>query len=314
MNESIPVCSVKDDRTQFIGASDAAAVVGLSRWRTPLEVWAEKTGAVESEDISGRLPVKLGNLLEPVVAQFFTEHTGKKVHRAASRRQFHPQYPFLSCETDFELDDEDAVLQCKAISGWKKKEWEGDEIPMDYILQEFHEMACVPRFKRAYIAVLIGNEEFVWKVLERSEHEKAIADLVRREVEFWTRFVVPKVMPAAQVTGRDGEVLFKLFKNPAPQTVVQLPSEAEATIDFIESLERDKDTLESQIEKEKNALRLLIGEAEAGETATRMVTWKKQITKRVDSKRLQSDRPEIYNQFLKASESRVLRFTKKKEA
>jgi predicted phage-related endonuclease len=42
------------ERIGFIGSSDAAAVLGLSRWKTPLQIWAEKTGQVVPDDISDK--------------------------------------------------------------------------------------------------------------------------------------------------------------------------------------------------------------------------------------------------------------------
>ena len=66
------------DRTKFIGGSDAAAVVGLSRWKSPIELWAEKTGQVEPEDVSDKMAVRVGKKLESAVAEFFEEETGKK--------------------------------------------------------------------------------------------------------------------------------------------------------------------------------------------------------------------------------------------
>ena len=38
-------------RRESIGGSDAAAVLGLNPWKGPFALWAEKTGAVEPEDI-----------------------------------------------------------------------------------------------------------------------------------------------------------------------------------------------------------------------------------------------------------------------
>lgn len=49
------------DRTKSIGSSDAAGVLGLSRWDTVLSIWAEKTGRVVPDDISQNLAVKYGS-------------------------------------------------------------------------------------------------------------------------------------------------------------------------------------------------------------------------------------------------------------
>ena len=47
-----------ENRQTYIGASDCAAVLGMSRWKTPIQIWAEKTGALEQEDISENLELE----------------------------------------------------------------------------------------------------------------------------------------------------------------------------------------------------------------------------------------------------------------
>jgi len=88
------VLSMKD-RKRYLGGTDAAGVLGLSRWATPLSVWAAKTGQVEGEDISGRLAVKLGHKLEHTVAELFMEATGKKVQRV-NDSIFHQKHSFIA--------------------------------------------------------------------------------------------------------------------------------------------------------------------------------------------------------------------------
>jgi putative phage-type endonuclease len=156
---------MKEDRSGYIGASDCAAVLGLSRFKTVLQVWAEKTGTVEPEDISEKLNVWLGNELEEIVAKKFTKDTGKKVHRV-NDAYIHKNHDFIRCHIDRKVEGENAILQCKTASAWMAKHWEGEEIPQEYILQEYHELAC-SGYEKAYIAVLIGNNDFKIKVLER---------------------------------------------------------------------------------------------------------------------------------------------------
>ena len=66
-------------RKGFIGGSDAGAVMGMNPYSSPFAVWAEKTGKVEG--FAGNLTTKVGAYLEDLVAQLFTEETGKKVRR-----------------------------------------------------------------------------------------------------------------------------------------------------------------------------------------------------------------------------------------
>src|SRR5690606_4046622 len=80
-------------RTRGIGGSDAATVLGLNKWRTPFELWLEKTGQVEPVS-SDSEAAYFGNLLEDVVAKEFSRRTGKKVRRRNAILQ-HPEYDFI---------------------------------------------------------------------------------------------------------------------------------------------------------------------------------------------------------------------------
>ncbi|GIV50913.1 MAG: hypothetical protein KatS3mg038_1434 [Candidatus Kapaibacterium sp.] len=64
------------DRRSFLGASDAPAILGLSPWRTAYEVWAEKTGRIDSW--SGNAATSAGQLLEPAVLAWASEELRRR--------------------------------------------------------------------------------------------------------------------------------------------------------------------------------------------------------------------------------------------
>lgn len=280
------------ERTKYIGGSDASPILGLSRWSSPIQVWAEKTGQIIPEDISDRVAVKLGNKLEQTVAELFMEETGKKVRRV-NKTLFHPNYPFLGANLDREVVGEDAILECKTASAWKAKEWKDEEIPQEYIIQVMHYLAVTGK-KYGYIAVLIGNQDFKWKMIERDE--RMIADMVKREVSFWNDFVVPKIMPGI-VTSSDSDILYQLFPIAEPESIVQLTDEANQIIEMRNSLYQDCIALKGQIETAENRLKAMIGEKESGVTAQWKVIWKPQSQVRLDSKKIKEEAPEIYKKF-----------------
>lgn len=296
------------DRKQFIGSSDAAAILGLSRWKTQLEVWAEKVGRIVPEDISDKLQVKLGNRLEETVAELFMEETGKKVRRV-NKPQIHPDYPFISCQIDRDVVGEDAILECKTASAWKAKEWEGEEIPQEYIIQVVHQLA-VTGAAVGYIAVLIGNQEFKWKAIYRDN--PTTKSLIDKEVEFWNSYVVPSVMPL-QIAHNDGSVLYDLFPVADTNKDVILPDTANVLIEQIEAMSSEKDLLEKDIEKNKNELKALLGDAESGTTRINRVTWKVQNTNRIDTERFKKENEELYKAYIKTTTTRVLRHSKIKK-
>lgn len=66
-----------EDRKKGIGGSDVGTILGLNKWKSPYQLWLEKTGQVVLEE-SGSEPAYWGNVLEEVVAKEFQERTGKK--------------------------------------------------------------------------------------------------------------------------------------------------------------------------------------------------------------------------------------------
>lgn len=58
-------------RKTGIGGSDASTALGLNRWKTNRELWLEKTGRTDPEDISGKEVVIYGQRKEPDIRKDF---------------------------------------------------------------------------------------------------------------------------------------------------------------------------------------------------------------------------------------------------
>lgn len=296
------------ERINYLGGSEVAGALGLSRWSSPLQVWAIKTGQVEPKDISDKEEVELGIELEDYVAKRFMRKTGKKVQRV-NETLFHKDYPFLGANIDRRVVGENAVLECKTCTVWKYKEWEGEDIPQEYMLQVLHYM-LVGGFTKGYIACLIGNHKFVWKEIEYDP--KTLNKLLQKEVAFWNTYVVPKVMPA-QILANDTETLGDLFKVEQGKEIA-LTDDANKLIESIEAIKSDIKGLEIQEEQQKNELKVMLGENEIGKTGNYKITWKNQTTRRLSVDILKQDLPEVYEKYSKPSESRVLRIIPTKGA
>lgn len=279
------------DRTKFIGGSDAAGVLGRSRWATPLSVWAEKTGQFVKPEVDSEA-TELGRELEDYVAKRFERKTGKKVERVVGTF-FHPEHDYLGANVDRLIPWEDAGLECKTASAFKAREWEGDEIPQEYIIQCYHYM-MVTKKKKWYIACLIGNQKFVIK--ELFWDDVLINEMLKREVSFWNDYVVAKVMPI-QVTYRDTETIEGLFPLATEGKEIMLSDEANVIIENLQSLKEDAKNVEGLIETSENQLKILLGTAEAGSTSLYRVSWSNQRVRRFDVKAFEQVHPELCKQF-----------------
>ena len=289
-------------RNAGIGGSDASVIVGVNKWKSPFALWMEKTGQAEPESLEDNEYVYWGNVLEETVAREFTKRTGKEVHRRGLLQ--HDTIPYLLASVDRIVVGENAGLECKTANGFAAKLWEGDEVPDAYYVQCQHYIA-VTGAERWYIAALIGGNHFVWKCIERNEDD--IKALLEAEAEFW-RKVTENEMPEVDGSQDCTNALAEKFSGGAP--AIELPAEANAALDNIDKLEAMIDTFKSQVDAEKNRLRVWLGDAEAGTTASgRKVTWKTQAGRvTVDSKKLKAELPDVYAKYSKQGNPiRVLR-------
>jgi putative phage-type endonuclease len=288
------------DRTRFIGGSDAAAVLGLSRWSTPLEVWALKTGQIEKKD-EPTLAKTLGNRLEETVAELFTEKTGLKVRRV-NETIFHRSYPFLGANIDRAVVGTKEGVECKTVSGWKAKEWAGEEIPQEYIIQCNHYLA-VTGWKRWHLAVLIGNQDFIVKKIERDE--ALLKALISKEIVFWNEFVIPKTMPGT-FTAKDSDTLYRLFPVADVGSSLELGDEGAQLAEERASLYQDVIQVEKRIGALESQIKALLGEKESATAGRWRISWRNQAQVRLDAERIKSEEPDLYRRFGKETKFRKL--------
>jgi len=237
-----------NDRKGFIGGSDIAAVMGVSPWKTPLQLWAEKTGQVEPEDLSDKENIHFGTILEDVVAKEFERRTDMKVRRAP-KNYVHPDYDYMRCQVDRLITGSEDLLECKTASAWNAKAWEGDEIPLSYILQVSWQLMITGR-KVGYIAVLIGGQKFLWKKIE-ADYE-LFGNMRDAAIQFWGMVknnIPPVAMPA------DNSFMVELYPNAgdqmkaATQDVIDAIAMLQQTKAQIADLEDTKKGIEAQLKE-----------------------------------------------------------------
>ena len=84
-------------RRHGIGGSDAAVVCGISRYKSPFELWLDKTGQLPEQEAGE--PAYWGTLLEPVVRNEFRKRTGIEVSTPKQLLQSE-EYPFMLANLD----------------------------------------------------------------------------------------------------------------------------------------------------------------------------------------------------------------------
>ncbi|OJF16462.1 MAG: hypothetical protein A6D91_11805, partial [Bacillaceae bacterium G1] len=283
------------------------AIAGLSPWRSPVAVWLEKTGQVEPPEPGEA--AYWGTVLEDIVAQEFSKRTGKKIRRKNAILQ-HKDYPWMIANVDRMLVGSSEGLECKTTSAFQAKEWEGDEIPAQYIVQVQHYMA-VTGAKAWWLAVLIGGQRFLCKRVERDD--ELIQQLVEIERDFWENHVVPGVPPEMDGSPASTELVKRMYPL-ATRSKIDLPSQAMELVEEYERIKAELKPLEERKAELENRLKYMLGEHEEGRIGNVIVSWKNVESKRIDTTRLKKERPDIYEQFLKTSSYRKFDVQRVKEA
>lgn len=284
-------------RKRGIGGSDAAAIAGLSPWKSPIAVWLEKTSQVEPEEPGEA--AYWGTVLEDIVAQEFAKRTGFKVRRRNAILQHH-EYPWMIANVDRMLVGSSEGLECKTTSAYNAKEWDGDEVPAQYLIQVQHYMA-VTGAKAWWLAVLIGGNKFIYKRIERDD--EVIQQLIEIEKDFWENHVLAGVPPEMDGSTASTELLKRMYPEGKP-AAIDLPSDAGELIETLDFLNEELKALEERKAECENRLKAMLGENEAGRYGDRLVTWKNVVTNRFDSKAFAKDYPDLYEKYLKTSQFR----------
>ena len=182
------------DRTNFLGGSDCAAILGISPFKSPLMLYQEKIG----EHVEEVTPVKQkifnrGKRWEPVVIEMLVDELkdrGLDVHIINRNQRFKDlEHDFLAAEIDLELlvDGETVNGEMKTVHPFAAKDWgeqDTDEIPIYYTAQVLHGQ-MVTRRNKTIVAALIGADDLRVHTVNRDDE---MIDVIRaKELEFWER-------------------------------------------------------------------------------------------------------------------------------
>ncbi|MGL5383029.1 MAG: YqaJ viral recombinase family protein [Culicoidibacterales bacterium] len=288
-------------RNKGIGGSDVGTIMGLNKYKSAVQLWLEKSDLIEAEKVDNDA-VHFGHVLEDTVAKEFERRTGKKVRNRNQILQ-HPEHPFMLANLDRVVVGEKALLECKTASEYMKGKWEDDEIPAGYLLQVMHYLA-VTGYEKAYIAVLIGGNKFVWKEIDRDE--ELINIIIAKEKHFWEVNVLGGERPEIDGSEASTDLLKKLYPE-ANGEIVEFGQEQDLIIDSLLAMQKEYKELEKQIDLRKNQIRDFLGENEFGKSDTHQASWKNQTKNQFDAKTFQKDYPELAKKYTKQSKSRALR-------
>lgn len=269
---------VTTNRHEYIGGSDIAAIMGMSRWKTPLKLWTEKTQKLPAPDLSNVEAVEMGVRLEQFVADLFSVKTGKNVRRAP-KLYAHPIYPYMVAHVDRLVTGTDELLECKTCSVFKKDEWENDDIPQEYILQVMWYLGITGR-KIGHIAVLIGGQSFKYKQIEFDQ--ELFDQMVEAAKEFWEHVqndTPPAIMADDDETlkelyGEHNDFMIELF--PEDEKTTEATMAFEEKVAYLQEIKAHIKSLEDEKKEIETGIKDIIKDNLGIKTPKYVITWKLQ--------------------------------------
>ncbi len=221
-------------RREFIGSSDASAIMGVSPWDTALSLWETKLGLRMPKNLS--FAMARGIELEQAARDKMQELTGMEFK---PKRIFSQEYPYMMANLDgiSEFDQYSVEIKCpgsadhaSAIAG---------VVPTKYYPQLQHQM-IVSGHKIMYYMSYTPNDPIVLKVEADEDYQR---DLIEKEREF---FNCLRNFKEPEKIDRDYSKRSDTCWRDAAQKYIGLSSM--------------KKQLDEQVEEARNALLLLAGD------------------------------------------------------
>lgn len=251
------------ERRKGIGSSDAPVIAG--EVGSVVELWAEKAGLVDRQppdEETARL-FEWGHRLEPVVADWYAETTGRPLRRV-NRMLVHPDVPWAFASLDRVVRGERRIVEVKTSRrGWES----GEPVPGRVQAQVQHQL-WVTGYEVADVVVLAGGSEP--HIHEVPRDRAFIDDLAFLESEFWD-WVATGTRPPMDGSENARRVLTRMHPRNNGTLIPPDPDLDRVFFDWLAARVK-KDEAEAAMETYANTLRALIGDADGIEGR---VTWKK---------------------------------------
>ena len=289
-------------RKSGIGGSEVASCIGLSTWKSALDLWQEKVSG-QSQPSQENEAMIWGRIMEPVITKEFVRRTGKNVTPMRSMLQA-TNWPWMLADLDGLIEDPQrgtGVFEVKTASAFKQDEWGENRCPDVYLLQINHYMA-VTGLSYAVICVLIGGNKLQWLTVDRDE--ELIVNLVHLEKRFW-QHVLTQSPPPVDGSTACAEMLSRRYPSSSNAAPLILPVDADSWIQDYLQAKSDEETAAEHKRLAENRIKEVMKEHERSTSpGGKQVTWKTVQSTRIDSARLKKEEPALFEKFTTTSATR----------
>ena len=244
------------ERRKGIGGSDIAALLGMSPFRTPVDLWLDKTG--RADPTPDNPAMRLGRELEPAVLTRYAEQTGRGVSHIGT------------LVDGIYIANVDALAPGRVVEA-KTSRHGWDDVPEWYRAQVMWYLGFFPRVATGDIAALfLMDGSFTIYPVERDN--ATIAGMRELATDWWNRYVIADVAPPP-MSEADCKALWKSHK--AAKTVVAVDGVRDS-IGKLKALKAEAKRIADEIERHEFAVMREMQDAEilTGEDGKKIASWK----------------------------------------
>lgn len=305
------------DRRTFVGGSDTPGILGLSPWKSAVDVYLEKRGLVDPElgiTPEKRAILERGKMLEPYVIEMGIHKLRERGHQvdliARNTRYQHPTLPWLWVEIDAEvlIDGERVNVDAKTVTGFARAKWgedDSEDVPMDYACQFMTGLAVTGR-RRCLVLALIGLDDVMTFWVHRDE--ETIGWILPDLQTFWEQHVLRGV-PPEPASLSDVKAL-----NPRGNgRTVEATNDIAETVERVRRMGIENSMREAERDELKTQVAGYIGEFDRLTIGAREVaTFRAHEETEVDLAAMRRDHPDLVALYERRKTVRVLRFSRKR--
>lgn len=309
-----------------LGGSDIPIIFGQSPWTTAIELWHIKRGSLAAKRIDNEDRLEMGHLMEPIIGRFYIKKTGNT--------EIEDTYMYQHATIDYAIADMDArfrrpdgsggILEKKFVTYRNSKDWDDGMVPPMYELQGRWYMAVDDSDELEFAALWGNNPEsdLATPYIIRDEAmERMILDQADEFIKSLRSGIPPKIgdfhsgkmamQSLARVYGKSLSGLPTVeFTSKYEKHIRRIADLQDHNAKLAESMRKN----EAEIDSHSVRLAEVMEKHEKGEYLTPserfIINYKTRITRRPDSKALKEKYPIIFDEVLKASESRKIKVSK----
>lgn len=295
-------------RQSGIGGSDIGALVGVSPYSTPFDVWRAKTG--EAKDISDQPAVEWGHRLEEAVATKTADEIGL-VARTGGGLWQHVDHPIAMVTPDRIVTRNRSwqavgVIEAKTVGGGSDGEWRDGGAPLHYQAQVQWQLGILG-LDVGWLGCLVLSASREFHVREIRFDREWFGEMVEAAETFWNRHVLAGEPPMHDYTHpRTGRLLDELHPH-AVLPSVELPLEAERWLEEYRQAKTEADAAGARLDEVKNRIKDALGGAAAGYIGDwEAVSYPEISSSRVDVRKLREEYPDVAEECSVTTTSRRL--------